>query len=109
MFYLGDSPLLKVLKLQRFGAIPPVFPEIYSLWGSEGCPVDRVDINVIRLICGIIEKLFIGLLFTVLCYLLFFIFWLQVQNLNNIMAFPLENVMKSELRESRLVSPRFNH
>lgn len=28
----------------------------------------------------------------------------QVQNLNNIMAFPLENVLKSELRDSRLVS-----
>uniref|UniRef100_A0A665W8B4 Arf-GAP with SH3 domain, ANK repeat and PH domain-containing protein 1-like n=1 Tax=Echeneis naucrates TaxID=173247 RepID=A0A665W8B4_ECHNA len=27
-----------------------------------------------------------------------------VQNLNNIMAFPLENVLKSELRDSRLVS-----
>uniref|UniRef100_A0A3B4YS55 ArfGAP with SH3 domain, ankyrin repeat and PH domain 3 n=1 Tax=Seriola lalandi dorsalis TaxID=1841481 RepID=A0A3B4YS55_SERLL len=27
---------------------------------------------------------------------------LQVQNLNNIMAFPLENVLKSELRDSRL-------
>ncbi|MEQ2216404.1 hypothetical protein XENOCAPTIV_015721, partial [Xenoophorus captivus] len=26
-----------------------------------------------------------------------------VQNLNNIMAFPLENVLKSELRDSRLV------
>uniref|UniRef100_A0A8D0AJJ8 ArfGAP with SH3 domain, ankyrin repeat and PH domain 3 n=1 Tax=Sander lucioperca TaxID=283035 RepID=A0A8D0AJJ8_SANLU len=30
-----------------------------------------------------------------------------VQNLNNIMAFPLENVLKSELRDSRLVSPDF--
>lgn len=32
---------------------------------------------------------------------------LQVQNLNNIMAFPLENVLKSELRDSRLVSLDF--
>ncbi len=31
----------------------------------------------------------------------------QVQNLNNIMAFPLENVLKSELRDSRLVSQDF--
>lgn len=31
----------------------------------------------------------------------------QVQNLNNIMAFPLENVLKSELRDSRLVSLDF--
>uniref|UniRef100_A0A7N6BZP7 ArfGAP with SH3 domain, ankyrin repeat and PH domain 3 n=1 Tax=Anabas testudineus TaxID=64144 RepID=A0A7N6BZP7_ANATE len=30
-----------------------------------------------------------------------------VQNLNNIMAFPLENVLKSELRDSRLVSVDF--
>uniref|UniRef100_A0AAX7UQ21 ArfGAP with SH3 domain, ankyrin repeat and PH domain 3 n=1 Tax=Astatotilapia calliptera TaxID=8154 RepID=A0AAX7UQ21_ASTCA len=30
-----------------------------------------------------------------------------VQNLNNIMAFPLENVLKSELRDSRLVSLDF--
>lgn len=33
----------------------------------------------------------------------------QVQNLNNIMAFPLENVLKSELRDSRLVSIDFMH
>lgn len=33
----------------------------------------------------------------------------QVQNLNNIMAFPLENVLKSELRDSRLVSLDFIH
>ena len=33
---------------------------------------------------------------------------LQVQNLNNIMAFPLENVLKSELRDSRLVSLVFS-
>lgn len=31
----------------------------------------------------------------------------QVQNLNNIMAFPLENVLKSEVRDSRLVSLQF--
>lgn len=31
----------------------------------------------------------------------------QVQNLNSIMAFPLENVLKSELRDSRLVSLDF--
>lgn len=43
-----------------------------------------------------------------LCNLLFF-FWFQVQNLNNIMAFPLENVLKSELRDSRLVSPHFSY
>lgn len=36
----------------------------------------------------------------------FYIF--QVQNLNNIMAFPLENVLKSELRDSRLVSVDFS-
>ena len=40
---------------------------------------------------------------------LFFFFWFQVQNLNNIMAFPLENVLKSELRDSRLVSPHFSY
>lgn len=37
----------------------------------------------------------------------FYPFTLQVQNLNNIMAFPLENVLKSELRDSRLVSKDF--
>lgn len=36
-----------------------------------------------------------------------FSYMLQVQNLNNIMAFPLENVLKSELRDSRLVSLDF--
>lgn len=34
----------------------------------------------------------------------FALYMFQVQNLNNIMAFPLENVLKSELRDSRLVS-----
>lgn len=37
-----------------------------------------------------------------------FVFIFQVQNLNNIMAFPLENVLKSEIRDSRLVSLHFS-
>jgi hypothetical protein len=34
---------------------------------------------------------------------------LQVQNLNNIMAFPLENVLKTETREGRLVRASCYH
>lgn len=44
---------------------------------------------------------------SLILFIFLFSYMLQVQNLNNIMAFPLENVLKSELRDSRLVSLDF--
>lgn len=58
----------------------------------------------LKVICGILRKIFP--FFTDFFFFLFS-YMLQVQNLNNIMAFPLENVLKSELRDSRLVSLDF--
>lgn len=58
----------------------------------------------LKVICGILRNIFP--FFTDFFFFLFS-YMLQVQNLNNIMAFPLENVLKSELRDSRLVSLDF--
>lgn len=59
-----------------------------------------VVLQEIRATCNVMRDVFNSL------YSHFYM--LQVQNLNNIMAFPLENVLKSELRDSRLVSLVFS-
>lgn len=59
----------------------------------------------LKVICSILRNIFP--FFTDFFFFFLFSYMLQVQNLNNIMAFPLENVLKSELRDSRLVSLDF--
>lgn len=66
MFSLSDSPLPKIIKLQHFGAIPSHSQKLQSV-GQRGvygglCLHKYLhNLQMIRLICGIMENCFIAL------------------------------------------------
>lgn len=66
VFSLSDSPLLKRMKLQCFGAIPPYSQKLQSVgqrgvYGGVCLHEYLLKLQMIRLICGIMENLFIAL------------------------------------------------
>lgn len=104
-FPFYESPVENGRVIRFFFFLTALIPRNDGLQGKQACVQSCVCVLLwvqeIRTTSKLMRNLCLNL-FCKMCSRLF-----QVQNLNNIMAFPLENVLKSELREGRLVSLHF--